>query len=142
MTDRVILRRPGERDAEVVASLLASVPAVGLERAERVVVERSGNVVGVVESARNQPKRGWLTFGAIVMAEGERGWGYGSEAVRLVEASSGARRFRAAVPKSLGLAFYFWLRQGYRPAAPGEAFWPADGADDIIWVVREQNQRT
>lgn len=102
------------------------------------VVEHRGDgaAVGVVEFGRGEPEEGWLTFGAIVMADGERGWGYGSEAVALIEAESGARRFRAAVAKSLGLAFYFWLRQGYHPASPREAVWPADGDGDIIWFVR------
>lgn len=77
-----------------------------------------------------------MTFGLVAMRDDLRGFGYGSEAVRLIETASRAKRFRAVVAKSIGLAFYFWLRQGYRPASPAEAFWPADREGDIIHVIR------
>lgn len=54
------------------------------------------------------------------LAKVYRGWGYGSEAVRLLEewaVSEGvARWFRAEVEARNGLGLYFWLRLGYRPA--------------------------
>jgi RimJ/RimL family protein N-acetyltransferase len=63
----------------------------------------------------------WLTVAFIALAKAYRGWGYGSEAVRLVEewaAREGlAERFRAEVDVRNGLGLYFWLRLGYRPLA-------------------------
>jgi len=53
-----------------------------------------------------------------VVAPRWRGLGLGSEGVRALEealAGRGVRRFRAHVPLEAGLAFYFWLRLGYRP---------------------------
>lgn len=48
-----------------------------------------------------------------------RGWGYGSEAVRLLEKHSLreglGNSFQAKVPAHNGLNLYFWLRLGYRP---------------------------
>ncbi|HEX5940031.1 MAG TPA: hypothetical protein VFZ12_06690 [Dehalococcoidia bacterium] len=51
-----------------------------------------------------------------------RGWGYGSEAIGLVEARFSARAVLAS-PR-VGLSLYFWLRLGYaasaeQPYAPG-----------------------
>ena len=56
----------------------------------------------------------------IELAPERRGWGHGSEAVRLLEEQlgrEGAKRVRARVPVANGLALYFWLRLGYRPEA-------------------------
>ncbi len=84
-----------------------------------------------------QPAGGWVEFRFLALAEGARGWGYGSEAVRQIEESGRAQRFAAAVYAGNGLGLYFWLRMGYRPAAPEEVPWRADGAGDIIAMVRE-----
>jgi RimJ/RimL family protein N-acetyltransferase len=106
-----------------------------------VIVRKSdGAPVGIVEHKAADPANDWATFGAIVMSDGQRGWGFGSEAVHLIEEHllrrEGVRRFRARFDKRIGLALYFWLRRGYRPARPDEAFWPAHDSDDIICMIR------
>jgi len=106
-----------------------------------VVVRKSdGASVGIVEHRVADPANDWATFGTIVMSDGQRGWGFGSEAVHLIEEHllkrAGVRWFRARIDKRIGLALYFWLRRGYRPAHPDEAFWPAHNSDDIISMIR------
>jgi GNAT superfamily N-acetyltransferase len=83
----------------------------------------------------DDPARGWLSVGFIALAAAQRGWGYGSEAVRLVEAEAKAARFRADVDAGNGLALYFWLRLGYRPARPEEV--PGKPPRGIITMVRD-----
>jgi len=84
------------------------------------IVRRSdGAVIGEVKCRGGEPAAGWLTVRDIVVGEGWRGWGYGSEAVWLLEAEAQAERFRADVEAGNGLALYFWLRLGYRPGAAG-----------------------
>jgi GNAT superfamily N-acetyltransferase len=76
----------------------------------------------------------------IALAKAYRGWGYGSEAVRLLEEWAAreriAKRFRATIDIRNGLGLYFWLRLGYRPAAAGEFHWPSDNARDMMPMVR------
>jgi GNAT superfamily N-acetyltransferase len=78
---------------------------------------------------------GWLTFAFIGLAKPYRGWGYGSEAVRLVEEWATregiAEWFRAEVPLGNGLGLYFWLRLGYRPGDSAEV------GRDVMTMVRE-----
>jgi RimJ/RimL family protein N-acetyltransferase len=75
---------------------------------------------------------GWLTVRFIALAKAYRGWGYGSEAVRLLEDEAIrkeiAQRFRAEVDVRNGLGLYFWLRLGYRPEA---------GSAGVLPMVRE-----
>ena len=82
------------------------------------------------------PSDGWLEFTFLALAAGHRGWGYGSEAVRLVEGSALGERFLARVYQGNGLALYFWLRMGYRPAIPGEVSWKKADSGDIITMIR------
>lgn len=96
--------------------------------------------IGVVEYELANPKPGWCTFDFVAIEPQLRGWGYGSEAVRLAEQLVGeqgiARRFRALVAPSNGLNFYFWLRLGYRTARQEDridAF-----VDDALAMVRTQ----
>jgi GNAT superfamily N-acetyltransferase len=99
------------------------------------VIDRVGEreVIGIVEYA---VKGDWLTVAFIALAKGRRGWGYGSEAVRRLEAwvvrEGIAQRFRAEVDMRNGLGLYFWLRLGYRPH-------PASTNDGrgIMTMVRE-----
>ena len=93
-----------------------------------------GTVIGLLDYRVNNPDRGWLTVGFIAVARGERGWGYGSEAVRLLEAEAKAERFRANVDARNGLGLYFWLRLGYRPARPDEV--PGGPQSGMITMVR------
>ena len=99
-----------------------------------IVRRDDGAVIGEMECRRSDPARGWLSVGFIALAEGERGWGYGSEAVRLLEAEAKGERFLARVDARNGLGLYFWLRLGYRPARPGEV--PGGAQSGIISMVR------
>lgn len=131
---RVVVRPAKASEAPFVRELLDEFAC----ETDVLVIERHADreAVGVIAHQVDEPKKGWLTFGLVAMRDGLRGFGYGSEAVRMIEQRSAARRFRAEVAKSIGLAFYFWLRQGYRPAKPEEAFWPGDEESDIIHVIR------
>ena len=91
--------------------------------------------IGIVDYGRDDPE-GWLLIGVIALAAGQRGWGHGAEAVRLVEKRTQAERFRVTVNAKNGLSLYFWLRQGYRPAHPGDGL-SLDGRErGIISMVR------
>lgn len=138
--DRVVVRQAKRSEDTFVRSLLDE---FGCE-ADVLVIERrvDREPVGVIEHRVDEPKKGWLTFGLVAMRDGLRGFGYGSEAVRLIEGRSGSKRFRAEVSKSIGLAFYFWLRQGYRPATAEEAVWPTEEESDIIHVTRIPEEKS
>lgn len=103
---------------------------------ERLAIVRvsDGTVIGLVDYRANSPDRGWLSVGFIAVVVGQRGWGYGSEAVRLLEAEGKAERFLARVDAGNGLGLYFWLRLGYRPARVGEV--PGGASRGIISMVR------
>jgi RimJ/RimL family protein N-acetyltransferase len=83
----------------------------------------------------------WLTAAFIALAKAYRGWGYGSEAVRLLEEwavrEGLAERFRAEVDLRNGLGLYFWLRLGYRPAE-----WHREGGRDSMAMIRESERPT
>lgn len=135
---RVTLRPLTEDDATMSAGRGSS-----LDRGRagalpyEVVREADGAVIGRMHYRADDPV-GWLSIGCIAVAEGERGWGYGSEAMRLLEAEAAqkweAQRFRANVDARNGLGLYFWLRLGYRPATPGEV--PGGASRGIITMVR------
>jgi hypothetical protein len=93
--------------------------------------------IGLLQYRPGFPGNGWLAIDLLVLAAGRRGWGCGSEAVRLVEESAGATRFLANVDARNGLGLYFWLRLGYRPARPDEVFWRAPDEGGIIAMIRE-----
>jgi len=103
---------------------------------ERWGIARARDVheIGFVAFRVGQPEDGWLTIREIELEEGQRGWGYGSEAVRLLEGvaveRAWAERFRAEVDARNGLGLYFWLRLGYRPAAE------ESGSSDTLAMVR------
>jgi RimJ/RimL family protein N-acetyltransferase len=108
----------------------------------------SGSLVAITPPGDDAPiglieyevRDGWLDIPFIALAKPYRGWGYGSEALRLVEKwavrEGVASRFRAAVDVRNGLGLYFWLRLGYRPAV-GEFDWPSGGERDKMPMVRE-----
>ena len=57
-----------------------------------------------------------LAIVCISIAEGARGFGAGSEAIRLLlDAASGISTATAVAPPGLGLPVYFWSRMGFRP---------------------------
>jgi len=104
------------------------------------VVERidDNGPIGIVEY---KPTDGWMTVRFIGLAKAYRGWGYGSEALRLLEEWAAldrlAERFRAEVDVHNGLGLYFWLRLGYRPVGRAErAAWHLEGSRDSMAMVR------
>ena len=108
---------PGTQNLYFEMEAAQADPDAGL----RAIVRLSdGTVIGLLDCRANNPDRGWLTIGFIAVARGQRGRGYGSEAVRLLEAEAKAERFRANVDARNGLGLYFWLRLGYRPARPDD----------------------
>ena len=92
--------------------------------------------IGLIQYQTSDSQDGWLTVPFIALAKAYRGWGYGSEAVRLLEEwavrEGLAKRFRAEVDARNGLGLYFWLRLGYRPAG-----WHAEGGRDSMTMIRE-----
>ena len=83
---------------------------------------------------------GWLELQFLAIAKALRGWGYGSEAVRLIEESGMARRYAARVSGGNGLGLYFWLRMGYRPAEAGQLPQRDDEPKDGMAMVRDQKE--
>ena len=101
-----------------------------------IVRRADGAVIGEVKCRADDPARGWLTVVCVDVGEEQRGWGYGSEAVRLLEATSGGERFLAKVDAANGLGLYFWLRLGYRPVRPDEV--PGRRPSGMISMVRRE----
>lgn len=97
-------------------------------------------IVGLLDYRVHQPAVGWLTIVYIAVSDKRRGYGYGSEAVRALEAwgekSHRVTSFLADVSANNGLGLYFWLRVGYRPAKVGEVFWRALDEGGIIAMTR------
>ena len=91
--------------------------------------------IGIVEYRAGWPVRGWTTIELIALKEGERGWGYGSEAVKILEERHKGARLLAQIDPRNGLALYFWLRMGYRPARADEIFWRAPDEGGIIALI-------
>lgn len=56
-----------------------------------------------------------LFIRTIVIRPELRGWGFGPEAVELLERDNSATSYTAWVQPTDGLNLYFWLRLGYRP---------------------------
>jgi RimJ/RimL family protein N-acetyltransferase len=98
--------------------------------------------IGLIEYRVHEPAEGWLSTTFIALKGGRRGFGYGSEAVRVLEAwaekSHQVTSFLAEINPRNGLALYFWLRVGYRPAHEGEVFWRAPNEGGIIATIRTQ----
>ena len=112
------------------------------ERAGLMAIERANEEepIGLLEYVVID---GWLVTTFIALAKGHRGWGYGSESVRLLEEWAAreviATRFRAEVDLRNGLGLYFWLRLGYRPATVHEFDWQRNEARDKMPMVRVAN---
>ena len=141
---RITLRPQLNGEDDFIRELISKLPAIHEDSThwKRHVIERKsdGAPVGIVEHKVENPAKGWATFGTIVMSDGQRGWGYGSESVRIIEERlakrEGVRRFRARIDRRIGLALYFWLRRGYRPARLSEADWPDQESDNVISMIR------
>ena len=117
MTDRVFLRI-GDRGAERVA-----------------IADPGGGEIGFAECKVTDRR---LEVQWIELAVEHRRWGLGAEAVRLLEAEAAQRwdvkEVRAHVPREVGLALYFWLRLGYRPAGVEGG---GEGDNSVMVLVRE-----
>ncbi len=103
-------------------------------------IVRQGDAVPIGLLVYQRREDGWLEFRWLALAKGHRGLGYGSEAVRLIEESGQAQRFAAEVYAGNGLGLFFWLRMGYRPAAPGELPWREREPEDKIAMVRKRKE--
>ena len=102
--------------------------------------ENEDNPIGLLEY---DVRDGWLRVPFIALAKPYRGWGYGSEAVCLLEewavCSKIAGRFQAEIHVRNGLGLYFWLRLGYRPAGGDEFNWQWSETRDKMPMVRVAN---
>ena len=93
----------------------------------------------LIWQAARQAQAGPTAHSAVIAAlavrQDTRNLGYGAEAVEALEESVGGGQILAAIPRTNGLAVYFWLRAGYRPVALTEQ---ADLARDPahLWMVR------
>ena len=94
-------------------------------RGALVVTESGGREPeGLIAVAADDPEPGWATVALFAIAATEKR-DLASQAVALLEAilSQHASHVRAAAPSDVGLALYFWLRLGYRPAAFAGRLW-------------------
>ena len=107
---------------------------------ETLVIARADDPTAIGLLVYRLADDGWLEFRFLALAKALRGWGYGSEVVRLIEESGRARRFAARVSAGNGLGLFFWLRMGYRPAEAGELPWPEREPEDRIAMIREQKE--
>jgi len=124
------VREPEETD---FATAIGRLP-VG---SDVLAIVRQGDAVPIGLLVYQRREDGWLEFRWLALAKGNRGWGYGSEAVMLVEEMGPAWRFAADVYAGNGLGLFFWLRMGYRPGRPP---WKKDEATDRVTVIREQEE--
>jgi RimJ/RimL family protein N-acetyltransferase len=104
------------------------------------IADRDGAIAGILDYRLDKPGDGWLTVVYIGIADGRRGFGYGSEAVRALETWAGRTQqvttFLADVSDRNGLGLYFWLRAGYHPANVNEVFWRPPNEGGIIAMIR------
>ncbi len=124
----------GVREPIIVDELHVMIEGAG---AETLVITRAGDPSPIGLLVCGLPAVGWLEFRFLSLAEGLRGWGYGSEAVGLIEDSGRASRFAAEVYAGNGLGLFFWLRMGYRPAEAGELPWRKREPEGKIAMIRE-----
>ena len=102
-----------------------------------VLIAAEGEPVGFLAYEVGAPERDAARVRLLAVAPGRRRLGVGSRAALALErrlAGSSARIY-VPVPAKLGLAFYFWLRLGYRPLTQRE--WPAPPEEPpAAWMVR------
>jgi GNAT superfamily N-acetyltransferase len=103
----------------------------------RLLIAEQGVLEGFVEYQVGIPQRDAARIRLLAVRSDRRRLGIGSRAVLAVEERlrrTAARCF-VLVPAKLGLAFYFWLRLGYRPLNQRE--WPASPEErEAVWMVR------
>lgn len=100
-------------------------------------VADEGATLSFVDYEVGTPKRDAARVRLLAVRPDQRRLGIGSRAALAVEERlrGSATRCYVLVPAKLGLAFYFWLRLGYRPLTQRE--WPAPPAErPSVWMVR------
>ncbi len=104
--------------------------------AERRIIERAGQRVGVVIYREHAPARASATIELIATPpECARG-GSGMRAAAVIEEQLRARGIETIyAPASAvhGISMYFWIRLGYRPLLRDE--WPCE-RDGVAWLMR------
>jgi hypothetical protein len=105
----------------VTASRVVTLPATG-ERHRLDLHDRGATIVRLADDAPvgtivfDTSESAELAIRCIEVDEPERGYGAGSEAIRLLlAASSGYDTATAMAPPDQGLPVYFWSRMGFRP---------------------------
>ncbi len=101
-----------------------------------VVVE--GDPSGLLHYEAGAPDTRAARVHLLIVAPERRRLGIGGRAALALETrlSGEVERIYIAVPSDLGLAFYFWLRLGYRPLTQSD--WPAPPErPPAVWMVRE-----
>ena len=84
------------------------------------------------------PRRGDVRIELLAVPPGKRRLGIGGRAAVALEKriARTSKRIYVALPATIGLALYFWLRLGYRPLTQRE--WPSAKSDlPVAWVMRE-----
>ena len=115
---------------DLVTSWTASCPGSEI----LVGVLADGTVAGLMHLA---PADGLLHIRALTVRRDLRNLGYGQEMVFGAEQRHPvARLATATVPSGNGLAVYFWLRTGYRPAYPAGAADTVERGDDGTRMAR------
>jgi GNAT superfamily N-acetyltransferase len=117
---------------------LASAIAAARARGEALAVI-NGDAAGLLTYETNVPERGAARIKLLAVAPDRRRLGIGGRAAIALErrlARAGIERAYVIVPSDLGLAFYFWLRLGYRPLLQRD--WPAPvEGKTAAWMLRD-----
>lgn len=109
--------------------------AVGRE--DVLTIEDDGPV-GLLSYELHAPRRDAAHVRFLAVRPQRRRLGIGGRAALALEGRlrGNVARVYVAVPARVGLAFYFWLRLGYRPLIQRE--WPATPEDaPSVWLVRD-----
>ena len=122
--------------ARLLAAWAGESPAGATFAAELV----DGSVIGLLRITEAPDSA--LVFDALAVRADLRNLGYGQEMVITAEESFASRctDAYAGVPRTNGLAIYFWLRAGYRPLYPtpaAVATWLTPGR---LWMGRSRRE--
>ena len=118
LSKRVKLRPLAETEVIEIESWLEEIGDSGTNIEKLAITSLSdGELIGVLSYRVDLDMV--ISIETIVVTPKLRARGYGSEAVRLLEAEKiaegVARKFHAEVDGKHGLCLYFWLRLGYKP---------------------------
>lgn len=91
----------------------------------------------IVTFTLEAPLPGAARINLLAVTPDKRRLGIGGRAAIALEKrlARTSKRVYVAVPSTIGLALYFWLRLGYRPLTQRE--WPAPPEGTSAWMVRE-----